>query len=296
MFENLMLDRKDNIPIYMNNDAMQNLFTILINELSISETFTCRNQRIFKVQAPLSELSQIFFGCYVQGNFEATMSSENVFSETIMQKTINVFVLSNLRSLLNENSLMNTINTNVDFHNAKLGDYVEFECTLNKNPFMEQGENLMNLLEITNSEKVDEIMKKLNMDKQSFLNYLKNTYDDVIKNKPIRYIGTNICEECCKAIIPMKNNLMIDTEDYMLTGRAKVFGRVSKVYSNNYDITNINNNPFASKTRFDNINYQMFSQISTEFFQNISLENNFFNTGNFQNCTILEIIPLAIYT
>lgn len=296
MFENFMLDRKDNLPIYMNNEAMQNLFTLLINELSISETFTCKTQRIFKVQAPLSELSQIFFGCYVQGNFEAVMSSENMLSETIMQKTINVFILSNLRSLLEQNSLINTISKTSHFENAKLGDYIEFECTLNQNPFIRQGESLMNLLQLMNPESIDEIMKGVNMNKDAFLSYLKNAHSDVTQNHAVRYIGTDICEDCCKAIIPIRRGLMLDTEEYMLSGRAKVFGRVSKVHSKQYDLENISNNPFISHTIFDNINYNLFSGLNNSLFNNIGINNDFFSRGVFNNCTILEVIPLAIYS
>ena len=62
-----MLFNKDIIPLYVNNNLMNNLFTVLVQEFKQSMTVTTRSQQIVRIDTPLANVMK---GRYVQGRFK----------------------------------------------------------------------------------------------------------------------------------------------------------------------------------------------------------------------------------
>jgi hypothetical protein len=309
------------IPLYMNNDAMMNVFTIAIQELTLAQSVTNRNQMAFKISTPLSELSCDLFGKYMQGSFEASIASENVANVTIIQKTINAYVFSNLKRMLNDNNMLKNLSSQEVLKTASKGDFVEFECNLTRNPILQRTSNLVRMLEMENfndqntskdketAKKNDEAKnvksehkKKIpnNINRQELLKYLKQNLDTAKQDKCLRYIARDLCGDGCDVIVPIRQACLLDSEDYLTGGKVTVFGKVMYKYNQKSDSVEAAADddvvPWRSKTMFDYFDFDKFNDISNDLFANC---NVFGHTNtiveNFSKDNCMEIMPLSIY-
>lgn len=129
------MKQKAIIPLYLNSLMVDNLFTILVQELSLSQKNNTKEQVVLNIDTPLREIIR---DKYIQGDLRLQLSNEfsrENFAE-VRIKRIDVFV--QLMKILEQQHLVKTIDTNnISKMELNNGDYVEIECELQEDPLIQ---------------------------------------------------------------------------------------------------------------------------------------------------------------
>lgn len=282
-----MAENKAFIPLYLNNDMVNNLFTVVVQEFVESKSINTKEQISINYRGPISEFSQEIFGKYVQGEVNVQILNEFSKQKTQIAISKDIEVFMNLRHLLIKNNLLRDISANEMVNNIHENDFVTVKCRLLENPIFYYIKNLINNMEIQN---VFGNIKSINSSKVEVLSNLK-TYMDSWKNKNcIRCVTTELCSPKSRFIVPVDPTYNISRFDY--TGRCgvNIVGKVVNFIDNkNYNYMDlfgdnslnfINENYFADFMGLNSI------ENSIETFSNKFIVNG----GN-----MIEILPIAIF-
>lgn len=304
-----MSENKAIIPLYLNTDMLNNLFTIVIQEFVEIKSFSAKDILNAQIRTPISEFSHDLFGRHMQGDLTIQIQNEFIKQRTEERVSATIVILKKLKDILARENLLKFIDNNYSSNNIQVNDYVEFYCKLKRNPYVENMINAINLLEIEgainenkNEVTVDEIAEEntniSNIKREELLNYLKKSLTSHQKERCIRYIATGV-NNSLKAIIPIKLGSLLDHEDYMLSGNVTILGKVvqSMVGNNNSsesdflreeDIRFYSNDAF-----FDNINFELLQKNTCPLLKNKPKLRKF-NIGK-DIRPKYEILPIAIY-
>ncbi|NLP28510.1 MAG: hypothetical protein GX370_07070 [Clostridia bacterium] len=297
------------IPLYLNTEMLNNLFTIVIQEFVEIKSFSTKDILSAQVKTPISEFSHDLFGKHVQGDLTIQIQNEFVKQRTEERVSATIVILKKLKDILTREKLLKVVDNNTSYKNINVNDYVEFHCKLKRNPYIENLINAINYLEIEGTldgvedeVTVDQLGKIKNsaslIKREELLSYLKKSLNTHQEKRCIRYIGTGI-DNSLKAIVPIKLGSLLDHEDYILSGNVTILGKVvqSMVDHNNSSETNFLREEdlqfYSNGAFFDNLNFEILQKSNCPLLKNRPKLRKF-NIGKDirPKC---EIIPIAIY-
>lgn len=174
-------------PIYLNSANVVSLFRSTVETLSLDFNLN-RNTIVFKTTLPLSELT---CGRITQGTgtVEYTREYINATIDAICQSATTAFL--KLYNILEDNSLMKHLNTASDFNSLRVGDVIEIQCPLFKDPEVKNLFSMANSLELQMLINSDDksIENKSSVNVANFLAYLKTTLDKLENNYCVDYFS-----------------------------------------------------------------------------------------------------------
>jgi hypothetical protein len=291
------------IPLYINTEILNNLYSIVIQEFVEIKSVSIKDQVAVHLKTPVSELSYDVFGKYVQGDFEIEYVNEYAKQRTEEKLSAVIIAMKNLRDILLQQNLLKIIEEPLIINDIKENDYVDFNCELRKNPVLQQVNDVINAMQIqrvfnANSDDNNETNAE-EMRKSEMLKFFKNEYNRCINEQCIRYIGDNVCNSKNRAIVPLKASSMLDYEDYLLNGSVRVMGKVVKKnsYTNaKYDeVDSPLRMSIKSKTIFDHLDYNSLANIEKDMFNIWSNFNQNAYEISDEIDNIIEVLPIIIY-
>ncbi|MCB2289570.1 hypothetical protein LGK97_07290 [Clostridium sp. CS001] len=286
------MDNRALIPLYLNGDMINNLFTIVIQEFAEIKSENTKKQLTISTNTPLYELT---CGKIMQGDLNVQLLSE-VSSQRIEERiSIVITILSRLRNILKDQSMLKVINSDNDVKNMKEFDFVQFTGELYKNPVIEYIENIIKVMEMQlafspeDPENGDESQE--HKVKRQVLKVLKDDMENCKREKCLKYISSSIGNSNTKVVVPIEIKYMADNLDYIEGAKITVLGKVVRISKENEN----NSNSLLSGTYFDYLNEEYFQEFKNRFLKNTNLIRDYDESQLEINEPIIEIIPIAMY-
>lgn len=277
------------IPLYLNNNMINNLHTIVIHKFTELKSLTNRSQQVVKISTPLSNVT---CGNYVQGTFSVELLNELSRQRAEISKQI--VILLELKELLVKNNLLKQINDSSSINSIYENEFVEFTCKLKKNEAVDQVENIINAMEIElvlnevtySNDTKDEIEHK-----KEALKNLKEKVNEYKTSRCFDFIGNEVCNTSSKFVIPVELNLLQDNMDYLLSSKVTVLGKVTKVQKEkSYK------NEVLTRGFLNYIDENYISSLKKYFFKDAPcLIKNYSREEKNEELPVVEILPIAIY-
>lgn len=282
-----MTENKAFIPVYLNNDMINNLFTIVVQEFVESKSVNTKNQITINYRGPMSEFSQELFGKYVQGDINVQVVNEFSKQKTQVAISKDIEIFMNLRKLLFKNNLVRDISLNETVSNIHENDFVIIKCNLLQNPIVYYLQNLVNNIEIQN---VFGNIKSVNSSKVEVLSNLKKYMNTWRTNNCIRCVTSELCTPKSRFIVPIDPTYNISRFNYIGDCRVNIMGKVINfMEEKKYDYMQLFGD---SSLNFINENYFI------DFMNLNNIENSIENFSNKFICDsgkMIEILPIAVY-
>lgn len=287
-----IMDNRALIPLYFNENMINNLYTIVIEEFKEVKSESTRKQLTVTTTTPLYELT---CGKIRQGDLNVQVLNE--FSSQRIEERVSIVItiLSRLKNILNDQSMLKIINNENDVKNIKEFDFVQFTIKLYKNPVIEYIEDIIRVMEMQlafspgNGESSDG--SEEDKVKRQVMEILKEDMQNCKKEKCIKYISSSIGTRSTKVIVPLDIKYMADNLDYIEGASITVLGKVVRISKGNEN----KSNSLLSGTYFDYLNDEYFQEFKNRFLKNTNLIRDF-NTNEIEiNEPIIEIIPIAMY-
>jgi hypothetical protein len=279
-----MADNRAIIPLYLNSDMVQNLFTIVVNEFIEAETKSTKEQVTINYRTPFSEFSYDLFGKYVQGEASVQIFKEfaQQRTEALISKDIDIFM--NLRSILLRNNILRNVYIDEPFENIHENDFIVLECELLENPIYKYLENIIRVLEIKSCFEGDN-----NRVNTNFLNKIRGYFDDWRSNKNLSFYSKGICTPKANCIVPVENKHCLSNFEYITHGKVNVLGKITRIGENK-------NTSFLQSLNGNGFNFLQNSYFTKYITDNLGSElldyNKELSSINNRN---FEMFPLAIY-
>lgn len=275
------------IPLYLNNEIVNNLFSVVVQEFVQSKSVNTKDQITINYRGPMSEFSQELFGKYVQGDISVQIVNE--FSKQKTQAAISkdIEVFMNLRNLLFKNNLLRDISVNELASGIHENDFIIVNCKLMQNPIFYYVQNLINNMEIQN---VFGNIKAVNNSRVEVLSNLKGYMDSWKSNNCIKCVTTEHCTPKSRFIVPIDPNYNINKFDYTGHCRVNIMGKVI----NCIDSESVNYMDLFGDSSLNFINESYFR----DFMGLNNIENSievFSNKFIASNGKMIEILPIAIF-
>lgn len=286
------MDNRALIPLYLNGDMINNLYTIVIQEFAEIKSETTRKQLTISTVTPLYELT---CGKIMQGDLNVQLVNE--FSSQRIEERVSIVItiLSRLKNILSDQNMLKIINNENDVKNIKEFDFVQFTGELYKNPVIEYIEDIIRVMEMQlafspeNIESGDE--SKQNKVKTQVLKILKQDMENCKKEKCIKFISGSIGGTSTKFIVPLQIKYMADNLDYMEGSKITVLGKVVRISKENEN----NSSSLLSGTYFDYLDEEYFQEFKNRFLKNTNLIRDYEKNQIEINEPVIEIIPIAMY-
>jgi hypothetical protein len=286
------MDNRALIPLYLNGDMINNLFTIVIQEFAEIKSENTRKQLTISANTPLYELT---CGKIIQGDLNVELLNEFSTEKIEARVSIVITILSRLKNILNEQSLLKVINSENDVKNIKEFDFVQFTSELYKNPVIEYIEDIISVMEMQlafspeSAEGGDESAE--HKVKRQVLKVLKEDMENCKKEKCLKYISSSIANSNTKVIVPLEIKYMADNLDYIQGSKITVLGKVVRISKENEN----NSNSLLSGTYFDYLDEEYFQEFKNRFLKNTNLIRDYDKNQLEINEPVIEIIPIAMY-
>ena len=276
-----MLKSKALIPLYINENLLNNLFTVVIQEFVQIKTISTKSQQAIKISTPLANVIK---GCYLQGTFNLELLDEYSKQRTEERISKIIVVFLETKQILEAENILNKITSSEDIHNIKENDYVELSCRLNKNPQLKQIEDIIKYMEMRTTLDI----KDSSTDSQ-ILNLLKSQVTDCKEAGCLRLMTDHLFNTNVKAIVPIQQRYVQDNiED--LYNNVTILGKVVNVNkATEY------NKDFSIRTCLDLLHEEDFREIKESIFNNSSIKYEFENHFLESDGYIIEILPIAMY-
>ncbi|WP_461205167.1 DUF6414 family protein [Clostridium sp. DL1XJH146] len=278
------------VPLYLNKNMINNLFTIAIREFSQTQSLNTRKQVIMKADTPLGNV--IPNKC-LQGNFSFQYLDECSKQDTEKRVSIIIETLLSLNQIMSENKILNKIESGEQILEIKENDFVEVLCDIAHNPQIEQIKNIVKFMQfdLTFKRDVENYNSNTIESKKEILKMLKESIYEYENSKCLKYITSNLFETNFRGIIPIFKGFMEDSIDYLDDSRVTILGKVIRV-TNNAESQKIN---LLSGTCFDYFNEQYFKNFMSTYFSSMYDNFLFYDANKETKCPLIEIIPIAIY-
>lgn len=282
------------IPLYLNSLMVENLFTILVQEFSLSQKNNTKEQVVLNIDTPLREIIR---DKYVQGDLKLQLlnefSREN-FAE-VRIKRIDVFV--QLMKILTQQHLIKTIDTkNINTKEINNGDYVEIECELEEDPLIrwfQDVEATVNSLFYLDETKAKEISST------DFIQKVQCELNNYNESKNTRLVTEKFSDNNIRFTFLIEDSFIEGEFGHMLEGPVTVIGKVIKKmdYVKKQENTSRKRKVSTYCDKF--LNYMEMDKLKnkvddiTKKVHGIEIPNGFLE--NDENDIVYKIIPLAIY-
>ena len=286
------MDNRALIPLYINGDMINNLYTIVIQEFAEIKSESTRKQVTVSTITPLYELT---CGKIMQGDLSVQLINEFTSQKIEERVSIVITILSRIKSILSDQSMLKIINNENDVKNIKEFDFVQFTCELYKNPVIEYIENIIRVMEMQlafspqNAENGDEGQE--NKVKSQVLKILKEDMEICKREKCLKYISSSVGTSNTKVVVPLEIKYMADNLDYIEGARITILGKVVRISKEN----EFNSNSLLSGTYFDYLDEEYFQEFKNRFLKNTELIRDYDKSQLEINEPIIEIIPIAMY-
>jgi hypothetical protein len=316
-----MPSNKAIIPLYLNTELLNNLFSIVVQEYVEVKSVSTRDQFIVNLKTPMSELSYDFFGKYVQGSIEFQLLNEFTKQRTEQKLSAVISVLKQLRDILTEQNLLKYIDGTQNMDSISVNDFVDFQCQLKRNPVLQHVHDMIDALEVNNIMPINKdlggevsadaikIINDTREEQAKILAFLKEGINSCRNDRCLRYIANNISGSEAKVVVPLRHCCMIENEEYALNGKVRIMGKVVKVAKkselNNDEAaigrdsgSNIiynDNISLMSGTMFDNINFQQLLPLQNNTFTKNLTYPQFDRTTVESNGNLFEVLPILLY-
>ncbi|WP_435789412.1 DUF6414 family protein [Clostridium sp.] len=286
------MDNRALIPLYFNENMINNLYTIVIEEFKEIKSESTRKMLTVTTSTPLYELT---CGKIRQGDLNVQVLNE--FSSQRIEERVSIVItiLSRIKNILNDQSMLKIINNENDVKNIKEFDFVQFTLQLYKNPVIEYIEDIIRVMEMQlafspgNGESSDG--SEEDKIKRQVMEILKEDMQNCKKEKCIKYISSSIGTGNTKVIVPIDIKCMADNLDYIEGASITVLGKVVRISKENEN----NSGSLLSGTYFDYLNEEYFQEFKNRFLKNSNLIRDYNTTEIDINEPIIEIIPIAMY-
>ncbi|MGH4138936.1 DUF6414 family protein [Clostridium sp.] len=286
------MDNRALIPLYLNGDLINNLYTIVIQEFAEIKSESTRKMLTVTTSTPLYELT---CGKIMQGDLNVQLLNEFTSQKIEERVSIVITILSRLKNILNQQSMLKIINNESDVNNIKEFDFVQFTGQLYKNPVIEYIEDITRVMEMQlafspeSLENGDE--SKEHTVKRQVLQVLKADMENCKREKCLKFISSSIGETNTKVVVPLEIKYMADNLDYIEGAKITVLGKVIRISKENEN----NSNCLLSGTYFDYLDQEYFQEFKNRFLKNTKLIRDYDNNQLEINEPIIEIIPIAMY-
>lgn len=286
------MDNRALIPLYFNGDMINNLYTIVIQEFKEIKSENTRKQLTVSANTPLYELT---CGKIIQGDLNVQLLNEFSSQQIEERVSIVITILSRLKNILNEQTLLKVINNNSDVKNIKEFDFVQFTSELYKNPVLEYIEDIIRVMEMQlafspeSAEDGDE--SKEHKVKRQVLKVLKEDMENCKREKCLKFISNTIGQNNAKMVVPLEVKYMADNLDYIEGAKITVLGKVIRIPKEK----EIDGYSLLSGTYFDYLNEEYFAEFKSRFLKNTNLIRNYDKNLLKINGPVIEIIPIAMY-
>lgn len=277
-----MADNKAIIPLYANENLLNNLFTVVVQQFAQSKTVGRRSQQVIKISTPLANIIK---GPYIQGtcNIELLNECSNQRTEERISKTI--VVLLETRNILESNNLLKKINVSQDLDSIQENDYIEFKSILHKNPQIEHMENVIRYMEMKSTFFPED--KEVNLET---LNKLKGSLEEWKRCKCLKFITGRIADTNIKAIVPLQLKYMQDNIDDLEGNYITVMGKVVK----GIDRSNVSKS-LSSNTYYDFLDDVHFKGFQERFLKDAPIKETYRNKVQNDEDSFIEVLPIAMY-
>lgn len=277
-----MLDNSAIIPLYANENLLNNLFTVVVQQYAQIRTVTTRSQQAIKITTPLANIIK---GPYIQGT--CTIELLNEFANQRTEERISkiIVVLLETKGILEANNLLKKINTKQDIDNIQENDYVEFKSILSKNPQIEHIENIIKYMEMKHTFSPD--AKEVNSD---ILANLKNSLEEWKNSNSLKFITAGLAGTNTRAVVPLQLRYMQDSIDDLYGNYVTVMGKVVKgIDRSNKDIS------LSSHTYYDFLDDVHFKGFKDKFLKDSPIGGMYRNNLINDETSFMEVLPIAMY-
>ncbi|SHH54006.1 DUF6414 family protein [Clostridium grantii] len=282
-----MSDNNAIIPLYLNKNMINNLFTVVIEKYAKVQKLNTKKQVIIKANTPLSN---VISDSYCQGDFSFQYLDEYSKEKTEERVSIIVMTLLKLKNILGENNILSFIEKDESIKSIKEYDFIEVSTELFHNPYMERIKEIIKILQLQLTFRIDCNSEKDFNNKKNLLDMLKENVEEYNNSRCQKYITPYLFGGKYKAIIPIDSKYMEDSLDYLHDSKVTILGKVIRVIEdNNSEKVNL-----LSGTCFDYIDDDYFLDFVKSYTNNASIMD-FTNLKNQTNCPLIEIVPIAIY-
>jgi len=286
------MDNRALIPLYFNGDMINNLYTIVIEEFAEIKSESTRKLLTISTNTPLYEAT---CGKIMQGDLNVQLLNEFTTQKIEEKVSISITILSRLKNILNQQSMLKIISNENDVKNIKEFDYVQFTGELYKNPVIEYIENMTKVMEMQLAFSPDPVENgdesQEHKVKRQVLKILKDGMDSCKTEKCLKYISSNIGNSNTKIVVPLDIKHMADNIDYIEGARITVLGKVVRIPK----VNEVNSYNLLSGSYFDYLNEEYFQEFKNRFLKDTNLIGDYDSKQLEVNGAVIEIIPIAMY-
>ena len=286
------MDNRALIPLYFNGDMINNLYTIVIEEFAEIKSESTRKLLTISTNTPLYEAT---CGKIMEGDLNVQLLNEFTTQKIEERVSIVITILSRLKNILNEQSMLKTISTESDIANIKEFDFVQFTGDLYKNPVIEYIEDIIKVMEMQMAFSPEQEENGAESQeykvKRQVLKVLKDDMENCKKEKCMKYISGSIGSSNTKVVVPLDIKYMADNLDYIEGARITILGKVVRIPKEN----ETNSYSLLSGTYFDYLNEEYFKEFKNRFLKDTNLIRDYDSKQLEVSGSVIEIIPIAMY-
>ena len=297
MENNIKLDRLI-IPVYINEKIVLDMLAIIEDGFSmvsqINYTEHKESSSAQKVDAGISTSAPIlskFLKIDVSGGLSHEGNkgeNENVIKEKVHT---NVSLLSKFRGFLVEN---NILKDKLDFSKVQLGDFIEIEGKLQKNPIINYMDSFIDLFRM-----IDIFVKEPQLGNKNQIKNRKQQENEIIKqiqlfSDELKYSGTIdfiLSNEIGTAVLSVQEQYLAnDNISEILGGHFKVLGKVISICKEDTENIDLLRKTSLSIFQEDLLN-ELFAELKTDDMKQFNLPEL---RTKIESPAVI-VIPIAIY-
>lgn len=290
-----MESNKAVIPLYLNSNMTNNLFTVLVQEFSQTKTTTSKNQFILNFTTPINELLFDKNGRCIQGDINIQLLNESSKQISDERLSLIILIFLNLKKMLIDNNLLKVLSSNT-IEGIKVNDYIEFSSILEPLPLIKSIENLIFSMESYLSflpllDNIGSIEEEKNSTKY-ILEMLKNTLSSYQSSSCVKYIAKTAWQQN-QFILPLDISNLMDKIDYLTDSKVITLGKVIKITDTNSDYAS---SIFNTGNSIDYIEEKILAKLRDKYLNKCNPSNIHKDSAKItQIKKIVEILPIAIY-
>lgn len=267
------------VPFYLNENVINEIYAIMVEKYIKTKNSTRKKQCNINLKTPLSNILE---GEYIQGDLSIQIYNEYSRERSDEKVSILIEMFSNVLDTLKNEKMIRYINNKDSLNNLQNREYILVNSKLQKSPITSQIENMINIME------VQEIFKtKSESHEEKIIKSLKENYNNLKKNKYIKYLSENLYGTNYKFIFPLKNKFMLEDIDYFMCGDFSIFAKVI----NFCDKLEEKEKVLKMGDCFDYLEQGVTNSPYKSFVENISKTHMEY----INKYTFIETIPIAIY-
>ncbi|MDD3225571.1 MAG: hypothetical protein PHX70_12890 [Clostridium sp.] len=226
------MENKAFIPLYMDMDIINNLFSVVVNEFVEEKTTSVKKQTTIMYNVPVSEFSRDIFGKYVKGDIKVQIVNESSKQRTNIEISKDIQIFMELKKILFKKNLIKYIEEKSKWDDIIENDFVVLKCRLFKNPILNYVEEAIHNLEM---QSMFGIIPENKKGVVTIIDELKNYVNKVKDTNCIKYVTDEICTPKTRFIVPINCSCNMAKFDYTNSYEINILGKViSKNVKENY--------------------------------------------------------------